>query len=373
MLEEELKSQALEGLGVLGPDFGARVMRSLQAGGAVYSLVFSPDGTLLANDTLRQADPGLPRDDHEQKIVGEVELWNVRDGSLRRTLRTPHGNPHASVRFSPDGTLLASATGRDAEREGMAWDAEVWLWEVPGGEVRRVLEVPGAQIRTLALSPDGSSVAAGVTRWPGDPAGPYMVGSLRLWSTETGELLCEVEVGEGMVWALAYSPDGATVAVGTGRTGPEIEGQPFRDWVSSDVRLLDVSSGQSSGQVRHVLTRPHAESQSKIAWSPDGSVVASGDGPEGGILLWDAETGRVKRRLDGHTNRVFALAFSPDGALLASGSQDETVRLWDVRSGALKRTLTEHGTSVHALAFSADGTRLASADIDREVKVWTIA
>jgi len=50
-------------------------------------------------------------------------------------------------------------------------------------------------------------------------------------------------------------------------------------------------------------------------------------------LLWDAHSGRELRRLQGHSERVAAVALSPDGGLVLTGSEDKTARLWDTAEG----------------------------------------
>ena len=88
------------------------------------------------------------------------------------------------------------------------------------------------------------------------------------------------------------------------------------------------------------------KSPTSLAWSPDGTLLATAMGGLGGIdkgsntydvWLWSAD-GKLLGKLQGHTGGVQALAWSPDGETLASGSVDSTVRLWN-KDGTLDKTI----------------------------------
>ena len=73
----------------------------------------------------------------------------------------------------------------------------------------------------------------------------------------------------------------------------------------------------------------------------------------------------LRHVLHGHTSWIGRIAWSPDGSYLASPSDDKTIRIWDTRSGAIARTLDGHTGRVYSVAWSPDGQRLASGSVDR--------
>jgi WD40 repeat protein len=107
-----------------------------------------------------------------------------------------------------------------------------------------------------------------------------------------------------------------------------------------------------------------------LAFSPDGSQLAAGDG-EGQIRLLEPESdGRPVRPLGGHAGAVSGLAFSPDGKLLASGGEDRSLRIWELGGGSSPMVLPGHAGAVGELAFSPDGQVLASGDERGSVRLW---
>ena len=107
-----------------------------------------------------------------------------------------------------------------------------------------------------------------------------------------------------------------------------------------------------------------------VAFSPDGRTLASGSFEE--IRLWDAVSGAHQQTLTGHTSFVSSVAFSPDGRTLASGSGHFTIRLWDAVSGAYQRTLAARTERINSVAFSPDGRTLASGSRDGTVLLWEL-
>lgn len=145
---------------------------------------------------------------------------------------------------------------------------------------------------------------------------------------------------------MTVSPDGRLLAVPCG----------------GQVVLFDAQTGQLvrklAGRGRHI---------SRLAFSSDGRQLVSAG--EGGVTLWDCSTGAPVRTSVGHTAQVLSAVFAPNDKTFATGSADHTVRLWDTASGAELRALF-HLDHIHGLAFSPDGQWLVTGCNDHLVRVY---
>ncbi len=155
-----------------------------------------------------------------------------------------------------------------------------------------------------------------------------------------------------LIRAVAWSPDGTQLASGS-------QDQTIRIW--------DAASGREIA-----VWRPRAAGVEAVDWSPDSTRLVSGHS-DGSVRIWNVDRGCEERVLKGHKEPACGVGWSPDGTRIASCSQDGTVRIWDLKAEKEPLVLTSPGGWVIAVAWSPDGSHLASAHFDMRVRVWDAA
>lgn len=278
-----------------------------------------------------------------ERRENELRQWDVRTGKLRWSTKVRGAGWLAGA---ADGKTLAIVIGY-----------EVQVRDAASGKITRKWAAD-EDLSPLAFSPDGKTLAAGITEWGryGGRGGKES-GGVQFWDIERAGLLRSIP-GDEPTMFLQYTPDGNHLATA-----------PKRD----SIKLWDVTTGE--------LTRIFP-GYFKFSFSPDGKTIACipMDRPDdkmiGKINVHDVRSGTLVRSFTSEKGRsaswLTCVAFSPDGRLLAASDWNGTVTLWNVASGAREKTITDHQAGVLAVAFAPDGATLATGSEDRQLRLWKL-
>src|SRR5262249_21397728 len=141
---------------------------------------------------------------------------------------------------------------------------------------------------------------------------------------------------------LAFSPDGTVLATGRQDT--------------SGVRLWNVLTQEAQCDLEEAPSNhgpPRPVCSLSLCFAPDGKTLVTVD-IDALARVWDVEQRRLRATLRGHQELVAAVAFSADGRILATGSRDRTIVLWDTQTWQPQATLQGHTGAIHCVAFSPD-------------------
>jgi WD40 repeat protein len=300
---------------------------------------------------------------------GEVSLLAAGDGARRVIGR--HENGVLALACRGDGARLASA----------GQDCEIAEWRLPGGELLHRAAPRKAWVEQLAYQPGGKLLASACGR------------SVELWS-EAGERLHGFDDHGGVVAAIAW--DGAKRlgaaafgglwlhSINAGAYSTEAlpwKGAPLTLAWSPNGKVI--ACGMQDASV-HFWRRPgghhsqmsgYATKVRETSWSANSRWLATGGGQ--GVVLWDfggkGPEGTRPVQLEGHTDRITALAFQREGGYLVSGGRDWRLSLW--RPASTAQALDAHllGAPVCALAWSPDSRRVAAASENGEIALYALA
>ena len=290
----------------------------------VWAVAYSPDGSLLATASDNDDERATIRlRAPDGRIVGE---WLDEDATTSDLAFAPDARWIATAHLSSTKSLRIRPARGDGEVVTVDLSAGEWARGVAFDPTRPVVYACGDRGTVLAWDVDRRRVVWRIAPPP---------------ERRTGRL-------QERIHDLAIAPDGRRLVVVTDL---------------GVARSLDPRDGRT--RASHQGRAPILAAE----YAPDGSVVAVAD-REGWVHLLDAATLRPLQDVPVDDGELRALAFSPDGRTLAAGGLGRVVRLLDPFTGDELLSLTGHQAQINALAFSPDGQTLASGDHAGIVRLW---
>ncbi|KAK3829743.1 MAG: WD40-repeat-containing domain protein [Linnemannia gamsii] len=278
--------------------------------GAVYNIVYSPDGTRIATSCSDTT----------------ARIWSSESGATVHILRG-HSMRVWGAAFAPTGAQLATCSD----------DGTIRIWDTQTGESLSVLDV-GVPIKCVAYSPDGYQIASG-----GDET------ILQLWNAHTGELTHSIPGHTQQVHSMMFSQDG-------------------RRLISSSydltVRVWDTTTGEAG-----FVLRGHNTKSRSITFSPTGDQIASSDTHT--VLVWSAKTGERLFELY-NSDGIGRFDYSSDDKYIITVTPSGHT-CWDSQTGERVNRFTAIDTEFLTCTFSPNGKFLATAGRDGLLRVWDVS
>jgi WD40 repeat protein/serine/threonine protein kinase/tetratricopeptide (TPR) repeat protein len=350
-------------LGILDARTGAPARPMITRRDQVFNVTFSPDGRHLAS----------------LELGGFVQVWRTADWQPEEL--SVSGGPKArAVFFGASGRHLA-----------VLGERSMLLWDLAAASPSHPTMSHTGFLRSLALSGDGSRMLATVGAlgslenyarvWAPDQAEPVTPplreggfvsaifdktgsrvatggrnGRIQVWDARTGEPIGSPMMHDSFVGALAFSPDGQSLATGGGEG--YAEQRPGR---RGDLHMWDLASG------RRRWSAQLASEVYAVTFTPDGTSVIAGTAA-GEVAIWDAATGHSLGSDVHHHSPVHAVIVSSDGRWTAAIGQ-RGIHLRDHATGATRWLSTQ--TSFRG-SFDPQNQRLIAGTFDGEVNVWDL-
>jgi WD40 repeat protein len=277
--------------------------------GGKDTLAFSPTGRLLASggDVWNVSGGDVKKDGNKSEpssssVPGYSRVRFSPDGKFFAS----SSNVWNGVAISPDGKIIARGAKRSVKLLNLGSETEV-------GSLEIITQDKSPGIYDLAFSPDGKLLALAT----GDYAvnghiGPGAPGEVQIWDWKTPRLFRTLRARRFCVWSVAFSPDSKRLASSGGWNSPKAGVSP------GEVQVWNVESGEE------IFNLNVPDNAFSVAFSPDGKRLIAANGKRSSsrgpreLKIWDMETGLVAFTLRGFDRAVYDVAFSPDGKRIAT-------------------------------------------------------
>jgi WD40 repeat protein len=337
---------------------GRETPTELEKVGFISNYAITPDGKAIAlrdnTNLVIVLDAETGRETHRRNFPSN---WEFKD-----------------LKFVSDDALAVVGVTADKAYEVLVWE----IATESDGWRQRGPEADNREFVSVAASRDGDKIALLVGS---STVSPEQQNELLVWDTRSGRQLYALAAADtGFVTAMAFSPTADLLATGS-------RDHHLRLWDASTGKLrtlLGIHHGTSTRdgdrknfhQDEGVLLDARSVQDSGISmllFSPDGTTIVTANAELGTVRIWDADVEPDVQLLPSSADHQTAVAFSPDGSTIATGDRSGVIAIWESAQGSRLRRVVAHSASIDRLTFSATGETFASASTDGSVKLWRTA
>lgn len=353
-------------------DLDLTTFRGLMAGSSGGQVVTAGDGasSKMFTTSSHLVEPFMPPkgDRLGKKEIDIIRSWidggllETKDSKAKKNdapqidfsgidTNKPSGAPPIPMGLSTEPVIIPERAGFVADIESSPWapvlaitgQKQVLLYNTDTTDLIGVLPFPEKKgnPESLSFHPSGKYLLAG-----GGVQGKY--GTTVTWDILTGKQIMQTGREYDSVIASSLRADLQAVAT----SGPS---RLIKMWLTADNSLEN-------------NIKKHTDWVTSLAYSHDGVLLATAD-RNGGLYVWEAETGNPFHNLRGHIGQIVSLKWSPDSNFLASASEDGGVRIWNMDSGKEVKKLDAHRSGVLDMDWSPKG-ELITVGRDNTVKLW---
>jgi WD40 repeat protein len=311
----------------------------------------------LAGKTQKPAMPPKNEEPLTPEELALIKLWidqGAKPPSTKRErpkviLTGPPANVHPvlGIAVSPDKATVAASRGNQIYLYNAASGAHLRTLldtHLIGPDKKPIQAAHLSMVEALAYSPDGKTLASGAFQ------------EVILWDASTGAIRQRLDGFTDRVVALAFSHDGKLLATGGG--APTADGEIKIFEAATGKLLVDIKNG-------------HSDTVFDVSFSPDDKKLATCSADKF-VKTFEVPSGKFLKSFEGHTHHVLGVGWKADGKLLASGGADNLIKIWDFEKGEQVRTITGHGKQVTRLVFVGKTDQFATCSGDQTVRFWNI-